>query len=92
MLAISQLIKIVLGLFVVIAVIGGLVFFASYVSDFFDNVTPSEDLDENIGSVNIAESDGKKVEEIDNDKKSEETGTLGDSEQENPGDAIGGLA
>ena len=38
MLAINQLIKIVLGVFVVAAVATGLFFFGSYITDFFKNL------------------------------------------------------
>jgi len=37
MLAINQLIKIILGVFVVVAVATGLFFFGSYITDFFGN-------------------------------------------------------
>ena len=37
MLAINQLIKILLGVFVVVAVATGLYFFGNYVTDFFGN-------------------------------------------------------
>ena len=37
MLAINQLIKMILGVFVVVAVSTGLYFFGSYITDFFKN-------------------------------------------------------
>ena len=37
-LTISQLIKIILGILVVVMVISGLYFFGNYVSDFFGNI------------------------------------------------------
>ena len=42
MLAISQLIKIVLGIVVVVAVVTGLFFFGGYVNDFFNNLVSNE--------------------------------------------------
>lgn len=42
MLAINQLIKIILGIFVVVVVITGLYFFGDYVSDFFKNIIGNE--------------------------------------------------
>ena len=42
MLAISQLIKIILGLAVVVAVVLGVYFFGSYVSDFFGGLSGNE--------------------------------------------------
>ena len=37
-LTISQLIKIILGVLVVVVVVSGLYFFGSYISDFFKNL------------------------------------------------------
>jgi len=45
-LTIGQLIKITLGIFVVVIVVGGLYFFSSYINDFFGNVVPNESVQE----------------------------------------------
>ena len=58
MIAISQLIKIVLGLFVVVAVVMGLYFFGSYVSDFFGGLSSEE----NKTKVQVGDSEISKVE------------------------------
>jgi hypothetical protein len=37
-LSIEQLVKIIIGVVVIVVVIGGLVFFGSYITDFFKNI------------------------------------------------------
>lgn len=52
-LTIGQLIKIILGMAVVVAVVAGIGFFGSNVTDFFNNLVPSEKpADENPSDTN----------------------------------------
>lgn len=46
-LTIGQLIKITIGVFVVVIVVGGLYLFSTYINDFFGNVVPNESAQNN---------------------------------------------
>jgi len=50
-LTIGQLIKIIIGLLVVVAVVIGIYFFGGYVNDFFKNVLPSDETQKIILSI-----------------------------------------
>ena len=43
-LTIEQLIKIIIGVLVIVAVVGGLILFGSYISDFFSNLSTGKTL------------------------------------------------
>tara|TARA_Y100000296_G_C5084536_1_gene211714 strand:- start:23 stop:355 length:333 start_codon:yes stop_codon:yes gene_type:complete len=80
-LTINQLIKIIIGIFVVVVVVGGLyLFFSNYVVDFFKNLPGEEENQEN--SVSVSGDGETKVEEevpkksLDNCKKCKEWGWL----------------
>tara|TARA_Y100000034_G_scaffold42057_1_gene51626 strand:+ start:5036 stop:5362 length:327 start_codon:yes stop_codon:yes gene_type:complete len=61
-LTINQLIKIIIGIFVVVVVVGGLyLFFSNYVVDFFKNLPGEEENQEN--SVSVLGDGETKVEE-----------------------------
>ena len=72
-LTISQLIKIILGVLVVVVVVSGMYFFGSYVSDFFKNLPGGED-EEKRESIKVVDSGEENLE-----GSAESSTSIGDS-------------
>ncbi|MAH03670.1 hypothetical protein CMI39_02690 [Candidatus Pacearchaeota archaeon] len=71
-LTINQLIKIIIGIFVVVVVVGGLyLFFSNYVVDFFKNL-PGEGKKDEVSDVSVPETKEELVEK-ETEKVKEET-------------------